>query len=68
MGRGRPHSTATVLGELLVDAGMTVFDLAVQSGVHNRTLTEYLAGRKAILPHHRLRIADVLDVDPEELD
>lgn len=46
---------------------MSASDLASRSGVSSRTLTEYLAGRAEMLDHHLTALADVLEVDPEDL-
>lgn len=67
MAGGRPHGTGSVLGEILVESGMNATQLSARSGVHPRTLTEYLSGRRRPLPHHLASLADALDVDPQEL-
>jgi hypothetical protein len=59
---GRPYPTHTNLGKILHHLHITKTWLANQSQVHERTLTEYLAGRKEMLSHHRAAIAEALDI------
>ncbi len=58
--------TITPLGLLMVDEGWTAHELSVASGVHARTLSNYLGGTE-ILDHHLVALADALDVDVDEL-
>lgn len=47
--------------------GVTATWTSRQSGVHPRTLTEYLSGRVSILPHHAVKLARVLECPVEHL-
>lgn len=64
---GRKYPTDTNLGKLMAYLDMTKKELAFESDVNERTLTEYLAGRQKISPDHRARIARALDIDPRLL-
>lgn len=46
--------------------GWTATSFATESGIHPRTLTEYLAGRKDPTADHLFRMADVLGMDVED--
>ena len=63
----RPFPTHTELGKRTLQAGFTKSELAAFSGVHERTLTEYLAGRKEMLPRHRRLLAKALGVTPNKI-
>lgn len=63
----RPFTICNPLGRALEYSNMSASDLASRSGVSSRTLTEYLAGRSEMLDHHLTALADVLEVDPEDL-
>ena len=63
----RPFPTHTPLGKALRASSMTVAQLSAASGVYNRTLTEYLAGRKLWSVRHLTKVAEALNVEPEEL-
>lgn len=63
----RPFAVQNPLGRTLEYSNLTVSELANRSGVSSRTLTEYLAGRVEMLDHHLTALADVLEVDPEDL-
>lgn len=49
------------------EQGISVADIFAFAGVHHRTMTEYLANRIRIRPHHLVRLAEYLKVDPEAL-
>lgn len=63
----RTYPDYTPLGRAMRGAGLTASRVSALSGVHNRTLTELLAGRIEPLPEHRARLSDVLGMAPEEL-
>jgi len=46
---------------------MTAFELAHQTRIYDRTLSNYLAGRLLPSNKHLLAICEVLEVDPEVL-
>lgn len=64
----RPFPTHTPLGQRVAALGYTASDFAAVTGIYPRTLTEYLAGRKAMLPHHAVAAAEALGCDPADLD
>ena len=63
----RPFSTETALGEALLDQGWTATEFSHASGIHPRTLTEYLAGRSRMSGRHLAAAADVLEIKAEDL-
>ena len=63
----RPFTICNPLGRALEFSHLSASELASRSGVSSRTLTEYLAGRAEMLDHHLTALADVLEVDPEDL-
>ena len=63
----RAFSTATSLGLKVLAQNYTAEDIARLTGIHNRTLSNYLAGRVRILDHHLCQLADVLECEPEDL-
>lgn len=63
----RNFPTHTRLGATMHEAGLTSSRVAALSGVHYRTLTEYLAGRVHPLPDHAAMLSDALGVAPEDL-
>lgn len=64
----RPFNTSTPLGQILLERGLSVRELAEGTGIHSRTLSDYLANRVPILRHHLIEICDALDLEPEELE
>lgn len=65
--RGRPFPTHTKLGQRALSSGYTAYQLAALTSVAPRTLTEYLAGRKPIAPHHMPDLCRVLRCKAEDL-
>jgi transcriptional regulator with XRE-family HTH domain len=65
---GRPFSVALPIGRYAYTRGFTLMDLATLSGVHPRTLSDYVNGRKPINPKHLDRLADALGVKPQDLN
>lgn len=63
----RHFPTHTPLGYQMSALGWTAADFSAITGIHNRTLTDYLAGRKDLLPHHLIAAASVLGCDPDAL-
>lgn len=66
-GSGRKFNTTQPLGKVMVARGVTAIWVAQQAGIHPRTITEYLSGRKKILPHHLAALSTVLQVKPSRL-
>lgn len=64
----RQFPTHTPLGHYMSTLGYTAADFSAVTNIHPRTLTEYLAGRKPMLPHHQVAAAEILDCDPADLD
>lgn len=65
--KGRRYPTHTPLGKLMAHLTMSKSEMARLSGVHERTLTEYLAGRKDLSVDHARRFAEVLEIDVRHL-
>lgn len=63
----RHYPTHLPLGRRMAELGYTAQDFSAVTGIHSRTLTEYLAGRTTPLPHHLVTMADVLGVEASEL-
>lgn len=59
----RTYSTITPLGQRMAMLGYTATDFAAVTGIHPRTLSDYLNGRRAIQSHHAFAAAEVLGVD-----
>lgn len=64
---GRKYPQRTRLAKLMAYRGLTATETARLSRVHPRTLTEYLAGRDEIRPHHLAMLAEVLECSPGKL-
>lgn len=70
---GRPYSTATPLGRKMSELGLSKQEVVAATylagaGVHERTMSHYLAGTKPFQPHHLRALAELLEVDPSELE
>lgn len=63
----RNYPVHTRLGQRMAMLGYTATDFSAITGVHQRTLTEYLAGRKLPLPAHLFKMAEILGVEPADL-
>lgn len=61
---GKPFNRSQPLGKLMFVGGWTVRDLAWACDINDRTISDYLAGRKPFQPHHLTTLADVFGVDP----
>lgn len=63
-GGRRPHADHTPLGRIMRLRGITVNEISAGAGCPNyRVLSDYLADRKPIPPHHRVALARFLKVD-----
>jgi hypothetical protein len=62
---GRQYPTHTPLGQLMRHYGLRVKDVESRAGISYRTLSDYLANRKPILPHHRSVLSQLFQVPPE---
>lgn len=51
----------------MVEAGVSVVDVAAMTGIHHRTLSEYLSGRRGITRRHVTWLCALFDVEAEEL-
>lgn len=71
--RGKGFNQSTNLGKLIAYRGYTIMQVQAlamvefgpHTGINNRTMTEYLAGRREIPPAQRAVLAKILDVKPE---
>lgn len=64
---GRRFNTSTNLGKIMVVRGVTATQTSSETGIHPRTLTEYLAGRKKPTARHLMELAAYLRVKPSRL-
>lgn len=64
---GRQYPTHTPLGKLMRHYGLRVKDVDQHTGISYRTLSDYLANRKPMLPRHQLLLAALFHVAPEQL-
>lgn len=63
----RQFSRDTALGQIMFEEGWTAADMSAATGVHPRTLSDYLNQRRVIQPHHVGLLADALGCDEDEL-
>jgi transcriptional regulator with XRE-family HTH domain len=56
----RPFNTSQPLGQIMQRKNWTAMEVSRATGIHPRTLTDYLAGTKPIQPHHLWNLADIL--------
>ena len=49
-------------------AGLNVVEVAYATGIHHRTLSNYLAYRAQILPGHLIKLCALFECEPEEFD
>lgn len=66
-GRGKPIPTTTKLGRRIRELDMKVYDVCGKAQIHNRLMTEYIAGRRVINAAHADRLSRVLDCKPEDI-
>lgn len=59
--------TDTPLGARIVACHFRIADVVRYTGIHHRTMTEYVAGRRDIQWHHLVRLADFLKCDRDSL-
>ena len=64
---GRPVPTTTNTGKILAHLRMSKSQLCRETGIHDRTMTEILAGRKPLTLEQRTKIAAALEVSPKLL-
>jgi len=67
MPSGSRVRTDTPLGKRIVDCHFRIADVVRYTGIHHRTMTEYVAGRREIQWHHLVRLADFLKCDRDSL-
>lgn len=65
--QGRRYPTTTSLGRIMASQGLRVYTVGSRAAVAPRTMTDYLAGRKAISAEHLTRLCVVLGCEPEDL-
>lgn len=58
----RQFNRTTPLGELMWQRGYKVKQLETNTGISYRTISDYLAGRKAIIPKHMAALIAEFDV------
>lgn len=63
----RTFPTHTELGRRMAMLGYTATDFSAVTGIHPRTLTEYVAGRKPMTDQHLMAAAEALDCHPDVL-
>lgn len=67
-GPGRPFSTSTRLGKVLVAKGYTrIYVLAGEVEIPQRILSDYLAGRRVLSGDHLMRLSEKLEIPANEL-
>ncbi len=64
---GKPYYCHTNLGNVMVQLGWSVQDLAFESKVNPRYIGYYLKGEKQMNPDHLRRISQGLRVDPRDI-
>lgn len=60
-------SIAANLQQAMREKGMTQSDLSKASGIGRSSISQYLSGRNTPEPERIARLAECLDVDPEDL-
>ena len=66
-GRGRPLNHKTRLGRVMISRGFHAYQVCGKTGIYDRLMTEYLAGRRVISPDHVKALCDVLDCQPSDI-
>lgn len=64
---GRPFNTSTPLGQLMQERGLRVKDVGFGTRINQRTLSDYLAGRRPMLSRHLALLSAYLQVSPAVL-
>ena len=64
---GRPFNQSTPLGRIMYQRGISVKQLEHATGISYRTISDYLAGRKPIIPKHIAKFSAELDLPREVL-
>lgn len=67
LARGRPVSQVTKLGRLITARDEDAYKVAAACGFANRTLTEYLAGRRYIRANHAHALAEYFQVEVSDI-
>ena len=67
-GGGRRFNASTRLGQMMQRRGMTVGDLAAQSGYSERYISNWLAGRTAPRPENYIALARALKCPVAAID
>jgi len=63
----RKVTTKSKLGARITAAGLTGVETARRARIHPVTVSRYCAMRKPIPPHHLMKLAEVLECEPEEI-
>lgn len=63
----RPFNRSTPIGQLMHQRGYSVRSLAESTGVNQRTICDYLASRRDILPKHLAAFSEEFGVSKEVL-
>lgn len=63
----RSYPTITIVGARMHQLGFTKSEFCRLTQIHERTMTEYLAGRKSPTAEHLFAMADVLGCDASDL-
>lgn len=66
-GRGRPFNRSTPLGQILWQRGYTLTKVERNTGISYRTMSDYLAGRKSIIPGHMALLCDELNLSRAQI-
>lgn len=61
-------NTDHIIGRTIKESNLTISMVCRHTGIHPRTMTEYVAGRKDLLPHHRFALSTFFKVRPEFWD
>lgn len=65
--KGRPFYADTPLGRLIDERGHKVYEVTSGCSINPRIMSDYLNGRKAIRPQDKVRLAQFLNVQVEDL-
>ncbi len=67
VGSGRRVTDRTALGRLILEDDLRLDRVAFETGIHYRTLQEYVSGRKSPRGGHLAKLTEFFGVDPEDL-
>lgn len=65
--RGVRTTPDTPLGAMIQARGVLVIDVVRATGIHPRTMTEYIAERKRPHVQHLISLCVYLDCDPDQI-